>query len=242
MNALIFVMGLAVAALADDCGYGSVCDDHTNCIYSGFGDKCGSDVRYSGVTSDEDKQAILDAHNKVRSRVALGQETRGNPGPQPPAADMHKLEWDGELAAVAQYWADQCSPSSGHDPCRNVDRFSVGQNLVTSSSFGEEETDVQEWDVAMQSWYNEVNDFSKDIVPSFKPIPDKLTLHYSQLVWGETRYVGCGFVAYKGDDGRFNKYYVCNYGPGGNVKTRPMYQEGPACSKCTGACENGLCV
>lgn len=35
----------------------------------------------------------------------------------------------------------------------------------------------------------------------------------NQLVWGETNLVGCGFSYYQ-DSRRFNKLYVCNYGPG----------------------------
>jgi hypothetical protein len=38
-----------------------------------------------------EKQYILDAHNNISRRVAKGLETRGNPGPQPPAANMRKL-------------------------------------------------------------------------------------------------------------------------------------------------------
>ncbi|XP_069677996.1 venom allergen 5-like [Periplaneta americana] len=240
MNALIFALGLAVVALADGCSYRSVCADHTMCKYSGFGAKCGSHVKSSGVKRNEDKKAVVDAHNKLRSRVALGQETLGKPGPQPPAANMHKLKWDDELAKVAQQWANQCS--FGHDACRSVGRFYVGQNVYISSTLGVKETDVQEWDKATQSFYNEVKDFNKDIVPAFKSTSGKPVGHYTQLIWAETKYVGCGFVAYKGDDGWFNKYYVCNYGPGGNIISQPIYKKGAACSKCTGACEKGLCV
>ena len=51
---------------------------------------CGSEV-YSGVLCGTEKQAILDAHNDLRRRVAKGLETRGKPGPQPPATNMRKL-------------------------------------------------------------------------------------------------------------------------------------------------------
>ena len=47
--------------------------------------------RYRGVTSDSDKQAVVDIHNQLRSKVALGKGTAGKPGPQPPAANMKKL-------------------------------------------------------------------------------------------------------------------------------------------------------
>jgi hypothetical protein len=56
----------------------------------GPGKSCGEPT-FSGVNSDADKQAIIDAHNTVRRKVAKGKESRGNPGPQPPAANMRKM-------------------------------------------------------------------------------------------------------------------------------------------------------
>lgn len=46
---------------------------------------------YAGFICDTEKQYILDLHNNLRKRVAKGLETTGNPGPQPPAANMRKL-------------------------------------------------------------------------------------------------------------------------------------------------------
>jgi hypothetical protein len=54
---------------------------------------------FTGVTSDADKQAILDAHNNLRRKIAKGQETRGNPGSQPTAANMKKIVSSSELKA-----------------------------------------------------------------------------------------------------------------------------------------------
>lgn len=36
---------------------------------------------------------------------------------------------------------------------------------------------------------------------------------FLQLVWGESNLIGCGFAYYQ-DSRRYNKLYVCNYGPG----------------------------
>jgi hypothetical protein len=38
-----------------------------------------------------DISLILNTHNSYRSKVAKGLETRGNPGPQPAAANMRKV-------------------------------------------------------------------------------------------------------------------------------------------------------
>ena len=48
------------------------------------------------------KDAIVDKHNELRSKVANGQETRGANGRQPKAANMRKLIWNDEIAEIAQ--------------------------------------------------------------------------------------------------------------------------------------------
>jgi hypothetical protein len=71
------------------------------------------------------------------------------------------------------------------------------------------------------------------------------TGHYTQVVWADTYKVGCGFTAYQASNGWYNKYYVCNYGLGGNIIGGSMYKKGAACTQCPAAashCNNGLCV
>ena len=55
----------------------------------GYGPKC-SKVLGHGVTAAE-KAQIVRAHNEYRAKLANGQERRGKPGPQPPAADMQQM-------------------------------------------------------------------------------------------------------------------------------------------------------
>ena len=50
----------------------------------------------------EIKEAIVEKHNKLRAKVANGKETRGVDGAEPPASDMRVLEWNEDLAEVAQ--------------------------------------------------------------------------------------------------------------------------------------------
>ena len=48
---------------------------------------------------------------------------------QPPASNMRELEWDTELARLAQAHADQCRFAHDCSDCRRVPRWGVGQNL-----------------------------------------------------------------------------------------------------------------
>ncbi|CAG0899177.1 unnamed protein product [Darwinula stevensoni] len=61
----------------------------SNCYSSSPSANCGS-VAGSGVSALE-KQAIVDAHNSYRTRVASGLEVLGNPGPQPNASNMRRM-------------------------------------------------------------------------------------------------------------------------------------------------------
>jgi hypothetical protein len=66
-----------------------------------------------------EKKTILDIHNLIRSKV------------NPPATDIQFMQWDDDLARIAQRWAEFCR--FGHDclSCRvlpNKKSISVGQN------------------------------------------------------------------------------------------------------------------
>ncbi|KAL1476888.1 hypothetical protein MTO96_018030 [Rhipicephalus appendiculatus] len=74
------------------------------------------------------------------------------------------------------------------------------------------------WSQRIKNWFDEHKDYPPEGIASFKIIrgPAK-TGHFTQLVWGETRYVGCGYTFYTlHDDNNPKKYQttqVCNYGP-----------------------------
>lgn len=59
---------------------GKHCGKHTMCIYKKdtIGPSCKGYVNIQ--FTDQEKEAMVDAHNTVRNYVALGLESRGNPG------------------------------------------------------------------------------------------------------------------------------------------------------------------
>lgn len=110
----------------------------------------------------------------------------------------------------------------------------MGQNLAIIWSTAPLDPDDGDFPSRIQNWFNEVQKYS------FGDAWSPKTGHYSQvyfvvfyypicklimfflisyfclffqLVWGETSLVGCGFAEYK-DKSKYNKLYVCNYGPG----------------------------
>ncbi len=116
------------------------------------------------------------------------------------------------------------------------------------------------WDGMIQMWYNEVKSTSKSIVPKYAYVLHKrctlltpfnhqtrqnfgdrfssATGHYTQVVWGATYKVGCGYTVCPSGG-----IYACNYGPAGNMLNAPMYKIGAPASACpTGTSpKDGLC-
>ena len=66
---------------------------------------------------------------------------------------------------------------------------------------------------------------------------DPRTTLVTQMLWGHTTHIGCGWTQIDvGDDkfagiypGRYENFFVCNYGVGGNVPGEPVYQH-PDCN------------
>ncbi|CAG9133132.1 hypothetical protein JYU34_006839 [Plutella xylostella] len=212
----------------------------TGLLFSSATEGCGAGrqmLRTGGLSAYE-KQAIVDAHNRLRQSVALGQVSK-----QPPAANMMEMIWDDELAATAQNWANQCQPAHDSASQRDVLRWPVGQNIAatwtTRPPSGPEDSEP-DFNKQINAWFNEVSIFG------FKPINGGHgTGHYSQLVWGETSHVGCGYTFYYDPSRGYTKLYVCNYGPGGNVIGSNPYDKGlPSCSAyglSASTKYNGLC-
>ncbi|XP_075544012.1 CRISP/Allergen/PR-1-like [Dermacentor variabilis] len=194
-------------------------------------------------------EEILRLHNNYRSQMALGLV----PGFKP-AANMHQLLWDAGLAEVAQAHADQCSEKryAEHDKkqARVTARFPrVGQNVGWRGENRNRSSAT--WSQRIKNWFDEYKDYPPEGIASFKVIrgPPR-TGHFTQLMWGETRFVGCGYTFYRleNDDNakRYQTTQVCNYGPRGNILTEPVYSEGQPCSSCftEGFCNQttGLCT
>lgn len=224
----------------DDAHYCKFSPKHTMCQYQGSGQACNGKPISRGVTPAE-IATILDVHNNYRAKIARGEERRGSPGPQPPAANMKIMVWDEELSRIAQRHADQCTFAHDCSSCRKTDRFGVGQNLYIYKQT--QRKPDNDWEKAVTDWYDEVEIFSNKHVEPFKFSTP--TGHYTQVVWADTDKVGCGATSYR--DGKwFATLYTCNYGPNGNFIRGQMYADGAACSQCSSgsSCSSqypGLC-
>lgn len=86
------------------------------------------------------------------------------------------LEWSDKLAADAQRWAEKCRFS--HDETRG----DIGENIA----WGGERTE----DSAVNAWYREVGEYDYS-----KPGFASGTAHFTQMIWKETKTIGCGVAS-----------------------------------------------
>ncbi|KAH1027830.1 hypothetical protein HUJ05_001266, partial [Dendroctonus ponderosae] len=219
---------------------------HTLCRYKeGPSDGCTEYKKPEFTTSV--KKYIIDVHNDIRNHIASGQEIRGPLGRQPAAANMNSLQWHHELAEIAQRWADQCvavEDKNQHDECRKTEQYEVGQNVLTALTAT---PDVPEIAILILNWYKQVENVLPSDVETFSGIQRGKYLigQYTQLVWADTRFVGCGMATFRNRNtssdwkSKYLHRLVCNYGPRGNMIGSPVYKRGIPCSKCPyGRCDS----
>ncbi|GJQ74194.1 hypothetical protein Trydic_g15433 [Trypoxylus dichotomus] len=178
---------------------GSVKLDKATC------EELGLEVFERGV-SDNDVQIIVDRHNFYRQTVLAGKV----PG-QPRGTNIKLLKWDDNLAESAQLVADTCIFK--HIRVRDERwRFPVGQNLGGGQR-SEYVSNSANWTAIIESWFNE----SKKYKYAKIGLDYQRSGDYTQLIWADTEYVGCGFNSHSnGDedsDYEVEEMYVCHYGP-----------------------------
>ena len=138
---------------------------------------------------------LLAAHNAERARLGL-----------PP------LEWDAALAQQAQGWAENLARSHhfAHTPGGQLG--DEGENLFmgTRGAYAPE---------AMVGYFiAERSDFRPGAFPAVARDGHwEHVGHYTQLVWRDTRAVGCAVASDRAED-----YLVCRYYPPGNVEGEPV--------------------
>jgi uncharacterized protein YkwD len=153
------------------------------CVDSGGkGDSGAQDL--SGMAA-----AMVAAHNDARSRA------EPTPDPALPA-----LQWDEDLAQIAEDWANQCvwEHSMGE----------TGENLAWFSY-------TVEPAAVVEAWFSEISDYD---YATNTCAAGKMCGHYTQVVWRDTTRVGCAMVTCADVEGigMAGDLWVCEYDPPGN--------------------------
>jgi len=188
-----------------------------------------------------DQKLMLQVYNQIRGRTNVVL-TAGDKV-QPAGSDIHKLTWNAQAATDASNWAESLAKT-----CQGLSHSvpaGYGQNLNYYGSTQDIGMDVYK---SVRGWENEKAVYTDG--PCASTCNFAAIGHYTQLVAGRTRSVGCGYG--KCFAGGFWKYYTaCNYYPAGNmnVGTTAPYTKGTPCTKCAAGttCDNsygphGLCA
>lgn len=164
------------------------------------------------------EQKMLDDHNQWRASV------------DPPAANMHRVYWDRNIAKNAAQWVSSCDPDWPHSPesdRENVGGYEMlGENLyycggdactgdprvTDGSGFGDGE-----------GWWGERHDYTWADDSS-----TDITAHYTQMVSSNVYAIGCATQLCEppGPYGWDAEWWwtICQYGPRGQafwIGTKP---------------------
>ncbi|XP_004536108.1 venom allergen 3 [Ceratitis capitata] len=201
---------------------------HIGCDNDGaFGAACGAKPHLLYM-SQRRRQFILDMHNLARARIASGQ-LEGYRA----AAHMPVLKWDDELEYLATLHVKRCQ--FGHDQCRNTPHYQFsGQNIGYFWIGREFKSHAKRVKSFILNWFREYRDANQTFIDRYEPHPEgKKIGHFTMLVADRAHRVGCAAVHYQDpnqiDDMKF--LMTCNY-DFTNVLGEPVYQSGPAASKC----------
>ncbi|XP_061723232.1 uncharacterized protein LOC133529518 isoform X4 [Cydia pomonella] len=218
---ILFVCGLTLATEDEQqyCGgrYSHLCmgkGQHVACQFpvAGSGPNC---QNYSRIRfTAELRNVITNFINKRRQRIAAGHErVRGGKHIPTPQVMMF-VEWDVELARLAQRLADQCY--FVHDECRATVRYpyagqSVGEVRWRHLSDNYELSAQRAIRRVFDAWWGERRRVEPhQLVKPFR-ISDKGLAwgHFSQLAVWTLRAVGCGAVRHGEDYPRL--LLVCDF-------------------------------
>ena len=158
--------------------------------------------------NDQDRQTILDAHNEIRSQTARGIYEGPGSSYQPQGCNMNALSWSVALEKAATDWSSRCyfEHNDGRANDMRSAASSVGAEwIVTNSDKVGENLYVSGADPAMNAYFGDKNYgimggvrdgwcYDEAKLYTYTPSPGAPgTGHYTQVIWANTRYVGCGF-------------------------------------------------
>jgi pathogenesis-related protein 1 len=156
-------------------------------------------ARADNSLDGDQQQALVAAHDRWRAEV-------GVPG----------VRWSASLGSAAQQWADHLA-SRNACAMRHASRDilgDTGENLYWASAIrwsdGRRELQKIAPDKVVDAWGSEIRDYD---AASNRCAPGKACGHYTQVVWRDSREIGCAMAQCEDK----SQVWVCRYRPAGNV-------------------------
>jgi len=162
--------------------------------YAESGPPC--NVRSGSRLSLPETLQIVALHNQIRAEVGV-----------------EPLAWSAELADYAQLWADHLASTRcgmEHRPRNGKWQQLYGENLYIGTA------KFYDTSNAVMAWAKEKNNYRADEV--LQAAQAAAIGHYTQMVWHNTRKIGCAAGLCRGW-----LIVVCNYDPPGNFLRQKPY-------------------
>ena len=121
---------------------------------------------------------------------------------------VDELEINKELETVAQSYSQYLSSI---DAIKYSENEKYGENIYLINTNNKDINNIGE--KVSQKWYEEISNY--DFINhnyNYNNINTPETRHFTQLIWKETKFIGCGASCNKNN----NCFIVCNYYPPGN--------------------------
>ncbi|CAI5468153.1 unnamed protein product [Closterium sp. Yama58-4] len=199
--------GIARCSCPDPC-YGVKCPDVSTCVVQVGTAVCQCPAPYARLidgkcsSADLPHSDYLDVHNTARAAV----------GAVP-------LVWDDALAVRAQAWATALTNTSYNCALVHGGHDGEGQNLAGESPAGQLTNGA-----AAQLWVDEGQWYNVAVFPDGCAGGQwEKCGHYTQVIWNNTRTVGCG----KASCGTSGDVWACHYYPPGNYGGQLPYMQEP---------------
>ena len=139
---------------------------------------------------------VLAAHNRERATL-----------------DIEPLRWNAGLAADAQKWADHLAATGSFKHAPEQDDDPQGENLWAGTR------DAFVLESRVGAWIREKSYFKQGVFPHNSTTGNVEDVgHYTQLIWRDTRQVGCAQAAGGRED-----ILVCRYSSAGNYIGERVY-------------------
>ncbi|XP_014100984.2 venom allergen-1 [Bactrocera oleae] len=229
MRFILLILTAVNAALATNYCDPKLCRStpHIACGHDGaFATRC-IDAEVVRLTKRQ-RDLIVQAHNKVRNRVA------GGTSALQPACRMATMQWDDELAALAELNVKQCE--SSHD-CHNTDTFKYsGQNLAWIT-YNDSPNTTEMSLKSVHMWSGEIENTKMEHINKYPNNYQGPAIgHFTVMVADRNIRVGCAASTYMDpDESQYAFLFACNYAKT-NLIGFPMYK---SCSSAASLCKTG---
>ena len=139
---------------------------------------------------------LLEEHNRARAAVGVP-----------------RLAWSNRLAREAQAWAEELARRGHMVHADRSTRNGAGENLWMGSAGRYSAQTMVDGFVAEQRHFTNGTFPQVSTTGNWRDVG-----HYTQVIWGETREVGCAVAR-----GATYDFLVCRYFPAGNVYNQTVF-------------------